>query len=275
MKIGYARVSTIEQNLDLQLQALKKAGCQKIYREKVSGATRQRPLRLRKMVQPLAAPAEYNRRWGFSAAELSVPRPVTRMFSFRKVWRCVCSGYGVVCEACDEKDSCKSLRKVGFTGTGGWCADAAESCWCNGAARRRTWGWRRRTRERRCAELFRRRRSARVFRWELFRRKSRLRCARFFRQTGLRQPTRILGWPRLLRPRLHRSFLRAIRLPRILRWGPLPGFWRLRWVSLRWVCLRPRLRLRSVVFFRPKLRLRSGLFLRTGPRAAALRPGFI
>ena len=43
MKVGYARVSTIEQNLDLQLQALKKVGCQKIYREKVSGATRQRP----------------------------------------------------------------------------------------------------------------------------------------------------------------------------------------------------------------------------------------
>ena len=43
MKVGYARVSTIEQNLDLQLQALKKAGCQKIYREKMSGATRQRP----------------------------------------------------------------------------------------------------------------------------------------------------------------------------------------------------------------------------------------
>ena len=43
MKIGYARVSTIDQNLDLQLQALKKAGCQKIYREKVSGATRPRP----------------------------------------------------------------------------------------------------------------------------------------------------------------------------------------------------------------------------------------
>jgi DNA invertase Pin-like site-specific DNA recombinase len=43
MKIGYARVSTLEQNLDLQLQALKKAGCKRIFKEKVSGAQRQRP----------------------------------------------------------------------------------------------------------------------------------------------------------------------------------------------------------------------------------------
>ena len=43
MKIGYARVSTLDQNLDLQLEALKKAGCQKIFREKVSGSSRQRP----------------------------------------------------------------------------------------------------------------------------------------------------------------------------------------------------------------------------------------
>lgn len=37
MKIGYARVSTEEQNLDLQLDAMLRAGCEKIYQEKVSG----------------------------------------------------------------------------------------------------------------------------------------------------------------------------------------------------------------------------------------------
>src|ERR1700720_1060635 len=43
MKIGYARVSTFDQNLDLQLRALEKAGCKKIFREKVSGSNRERP----------------------------------------------------------------------------------------------------------------------------------------------------------------------------------------------------------------------------------------
>ena len=43
MNIGYARVSTLDQNLDLQMQVLRKAGCKKIFREKVSGASRERP----------------------------------------------------------------------------------------------------------------------------------------------------------------------------------------------------------------------------------------
>lgn len=44
MKIGYARVSTREQNLDLQIIALENAGCEKIYEEIVSGAKAERPI---------------------------------------------------------------------------------------------------------------------------------------------------------------------------------------------------------------------------------------
>lgn len=43
MLIGYARVSTTDQNLDIQLKRLNEHGCERIYQEKVSGARRDRP----------------------------------------------------------------------------------------------------------------------------------------------------------------------------------------------------------------------------------------
>jgi DNA invertase Pin-like site-specific DNA recombinase len=44
MKIGYARVSTHDQHLALQLDALRQAGCRQIYEEVVSGARTERPV---------------------------------------------------------------------------------------------------------------------------------------------------------------------------------------------------------------------------------------
>ena len=44
MNIGYARVSTKDQSLDLQVDALRRAGCDKVYQEVVSGAKAERPV---------------------------------------------------------------------------------------------------------------------------------------------------------------------------------------------------------------------------------------
>lgn len=43
MHVGYARVSTTEQNLDLQIDALKVAGCERLFTDTVSGGHVDRP----------------------------------------------------------------------------------------------------------------------------------------------------------------------------------------------------------------------------------------
>lgn len=54
MLIGYARVSTADQNLDLQKDALQKVGCDRIFEEKISGAKSNRPelSKLLEMLRP-------------------------------------------------------------------------------------------------------------------------------------------------------------------------------------------------------------------------------
>ncbi|EHM53406.1 hypothetical protein HMPREF9080_01764 [Cardiobacterium valvarum F0432] len=43
MKIGYARVSTDDQELGLQIDALQEAKCDKIFQDKMSGTKKERP----------------------------------------------------------------------------------------------------------------------------------------------------------------------------------------------------------------------------------------
>lgn len=51
MRVGYARVSTTDQNLDRQIEALKKAGAEKIFEEKMSGKSMTEREELQKALQ--------------------------------------------------------------------------------------------------------------------------------------------------------------------------------------------------------------------------------
>jgi DNA invertase Pin-like site-specific DNA recombinase len=59
MRIGYVRVSTAEQNLDMQRDALKRAGCEKIIEDTASGGKVHRSglERVRKLLRPGDVPA--------------------------------------------------------------------------------------------------------------------------------------------------------------------------------------------------------------------------
>ncbi len=43
MLIGYARVSSQDQNLELQIEALIKVGCKKVFEDKISGSRAELP----------------------------------------------------------------------------------------------------------------------------------------------------------------------------------------------------------------------------------------
>ena len=49
MKLGYARCLTLDQNLDWQIDALTKEGCDRIFQEKFTGTRKDRPELLRMM----------------------------------------------------------------------------------------------------------------------------------------------------------------------------------------------------------------------------------
>lgn len=52
MKIGYARVSTIDQNLDRQTDQLQEQKCERIFQEKITGSKKERP-ELNKLLEQL------------------------------------------------------------------------------------------------------------------------------------------------------------------------------------------------------------------------------
>jgi len=74
-RIGYARVSTDDQHLDLQRDALTKAGCSVIYEEKASGKSAERP----ELAQALKAlrPGDTLTVWRLDRLGRSLPDLVT------------------------------------------------------------------------------------------------------------------------------------------------------------------------------------------------------
>jgi Resolvase, N terminal domain len=78
-QIGYARVSTEDQRLDLQKDALKAAGCRKIFEDRASGARSERP----GLTQALSHLRPANASFGGSAIAITILRITARATSWR------------------------------------------------------------------------------------------------------------------------------------------------------------------------------------------------
>ena len=79
MRIGYARVSTVEQNLNLQLDALKSAQCKRICEEQASGRNPERPelVNCLKALRPGDVSRRNDRQTGSVRSDLSPQFPTT------------------------------------------------------------------------------------------------------------------------------------------------------------------------------------------------------
>ncbi|MCA1241473.1 recombinase family protein [Stappia stellulata] len=77
MKVGYARVSTIDQNPDAQRNALTTAGCETIVTETASGASEKRP-GLAKLMRSLA-PGDVLTVWRLDRLGRSLPHLIGRV----------------------------------------------------------------------------------------------------------------------------------------------------------------------------------------------------
>jgi DNA invertase Pin-like site-specific DNA recombinase len=89
-KIGYARVSSVDQNLDRQIAALRAEGCDEIYREKVSGKSIKNRPELEKAIDQLGigdtlVVAEWDRATRSIVDGIDIINRVSRREAFVKV----------------------------------------------------------------------------------------------------------------------------------------------------------------------------------------------
>ena len=82
MIIGYARVSTLEQNPDLQIDALKNAGAERIFIDTISGSTKERP-ELDKM-NAILRPGDIVLVWRLDRLGLSLKNLINQVNQFQE-----------------------------------------------------------------------------------------------------------------------------------------------------------------------------------------------